>query len=83
MTEQELINYRSCLVCKVANFSYDKYINSLKIGSKCINIYKQNLEDATMLFDIFTHIVEDDTCITDDQINLIIDEIEKLTKVNC
>lgn len=83
LTQECKDNYVAYFACKIATLS-DKYQTALQIGSECTQTYLFQLEVAITLNEILCSInLEEESCLSNDQICVLIDKIKYILNVPC
>jgi hypothetical protein len=82
MDTECLNNYKYSFKCKLANLS-DLYANALYSGSTNVDKRLKQLISASIWLEILYTVIEDDECITDSQIDKLIEKLKGLLKNEC
>ena len=83
LTQTCIDTYVAYYACKIATLS-DKYETALSIGSTCAETYLFQLEVAITLNEILCSInLEEESCLSNDQICGLIDKIKYILNAPC
>lgn len=83
LTQECIDTFVADYACKIATLS-DKYENALSVGSTCTETLLFQLEVAITLNEILCSIdIEEESCLSDDQVCELIDKLKYILKQPC
>lgn len=83
MTQTCLQTWCTSFACKISTLG-TTYYNELKIGSNCAETYLFQLEVATALLEQICNVdLEEESCLSDDQVCEIVDKLKQILDKPC